>query len=245
MSRTSDRERQVEIYRLIAKNPGIHLSKISELLSLQIDIVEKDLDFFVKNKIVTVTEDAGFKRYYIEKKSGGTRVESALETQEKIYTLIEKNPGLHLSKIAEILNMRISLVEYHLMQLEQNKKITGDRDERGYYKRYYAEDSEPGVQNKKLLSLLRQEVPSMIISFLLKHSYLQHKDLLKYFDFGPSTLSYHLRKLLEQGVIEVRTYGDERGYSLKNKKEITDLLLKYELNFLTKNFKDIWKDLTR
>ena len=45
-------------------------------------------------------------------------IENTIEQQ--IYTLIQKNPGLHLSKIAEQLNMRISHVEYHLLYLEKN-----------------------------------------------------------------------------------------------------------------------------
>lgn len=242
MNSQSDRERQIEIYRLIAKNPGIYLSKIAELINIKIDKIEQNLNFLEKNNIVTVVEDFGFKRYYVEKKGMGTRAGSAFETQEKIYKLIEKNPGLHLSKIAEMLQMRISLTEYHLIQLEQNKKIISQKDEKGYYKRYYTEDTELGIENKKLLVLLRQDIPSMIISLLLKHSYLQHKDLLTHFDTGPSTLSYHLRKLVDQGFIEVRTHGEEKGYFLKNKKEITDFLLKYEFTSWLKNFKDIWRD---
>jgi len=46
-----------------------------------------------------------------------------LETRRKIYELIEKNPGLHLSKIAELLKMRVSLAEYHLLFLEKKDTI--------------------------------------------------------------------------------------------------------------------------
>jgi len=48
-----------------------------------------------------------------------------LETRRKIYDLISKNPGLHLSKISELLKMRISLVEYHMRYLE--KIVTVDK----------------------------------------------------------------------------------------------------------------------
>ena len=223
MNKTEQREKQLHIYRLIAKNPGIHSSKIAELMNMHISIIEQLLRYLEHNRIVNVVEDLGYKRYYVEKIKVGTRVESTLEIQENIYRLIEKNPGIHMSKIAEILEMRISHVEYHLIQMEHNKKVIGMKDEKGYFKRYYTEDSELGIENKKLLALLRQEIPSTIIALLLKHNYMQHKELLHYVEIGPSTLSYHLKKLVKKNILEVKTFGKDKGYSLKNKKEMRDL----------------------
>jgi len=245
MDKTNKQEIQVEIYHIISKNPGIHLSKIAELMDMHISKVEQNLEYLEKNKIIIAMQDLGYKRYYVDKKGVGTRSASSIETRKKIYTLITKNPGIHLSGIASMLEMRISHIEYHLLQMEHNQSIISIKDEKGYYKRYYTEDSKLGIKNKKLLALLRQEIPSTIISLLLKNSHLQHKDLIKHFDIGPSTLSYHLQKLVKLGIIEVQTYGKDKGYSLKNKKEITDLLLNYELNLLTRDFKDVWKNLNR
>ena len=51
-----------------------------------------------------------------------------LETQRKIYNLIAKNPGLYLSKIVEILNLRIQQAEYHLNQMEKDGLVTVIRE---------------------------------------------------------------------------------------------------------------------
>jgi len=164
-----------------------------------------------------------------------------LETRRKIYDLVDKNPGLHLSKIAEILSMRISLVEYHLFYLEKNQLVVS-ANESGYT-RYYVK-GEIGTEDKKVLALLRQNVPLRIAILLLKCESSQHKELLQNLDVAPSTLSYHLKKLVKCGIISVQTYGVEKGYSIINKEMVTRLLIKYKPYSLIESFKDVWVDLT-
>ena len=69
-----------------------------------------------------------------------------IETRRNIYDLITKNPGLHLSKIAQLLSLRLSLVEYHLRYLEKNNIILGISEEG--YKRYYIENVKIGAEEK-------------------------------------------------------------------------------------------------
>jgi len=164
-----------------------------------------------------------------------------LETRRKIYELISKNPGLHLSKIAELLHMRTSLVEYHLFFLEKNG-IVHSVKERGYIRFYIRGDV--GTEDKKILSLLRQETPLRIILCLLKNKNMQHKEILKNLEISPSTLSYHLKKLVSHDVVNVQSYGEERGYSVNNKTEIVRILVQYKPYSVIEGFKDVWLDLT-
>lgn len=163
-----------------------------------------------------------------------------LETRRKIYDLVSKNPGLHLSKIAELLDMRVSLAEYHLFYLEKNQLVV-PVNESGYT-RYYAK-GEVGTEDKKVLGLLRQNVPLRIILLLLKCDTSQHKELLQNLDVAPSTLSYHLKKLVSCGVVAVQSYGEEKGYSVINKEMVTRLLIRYKPYSLIDSFKDVWVDL--
>ena len=102
-----------------------------------------------------------------------------LETRRKIYELVSRNPGLHLSKIAKLLKMRISLVEYHLLFLEKHHAIRGIKE--SGYTRYYIEGV-IGTSDKKFLSLLRQEIPLRVVLFLLKNDNSQHKEIIKNVD---------------------------------------------------------------
>jgi predicted transcriptional regulator len=164
---------------------------------------------------------------------------SELETRRRIYDLIVKNPGLHLSKISELLNMRISLVEYHVIFLERNKIISSVK-ETGFVRYYIAGES--GIKDKKILSLLRREIPLKIVLILLKFPYTKHKDLLKYFDIAPSTLSYHLKNLVKHEILSVHPSGDDKGYAVINGEEITNFLIRYKPYDVFDSFTDIWTD---
>ena len=161
-----------------------------------------------------------------------------LEIRRKIYDLLEKNPGLHLSKISEILKLRISHVEYHLIYLEKNE-IINTAKEKGY-KRYYIAKSQVGTQEKKILSLLRQEIPLKIVLILLKKSKAKHGDIIKDVDIAPSTLSYHLKKLVKNNIITIIVDNGEKEYFVINKKEIIQIIIKYKPYKVLESFKDIW-----
>ena len=164
-----------------------------------------------------------------------------LETRRTIYDLVSRNPGLHLSKIAKLLKMRTSLVEYHLLFLEKHQVVRGVKE--SGYTRYYIEGM-IGTSDKKILSILRQEIPLRVMLFLLKNDNSQHKEILKNVDISSSTLSYHLKKMVDHGIIYVNTYGENRGYSITSKEEIVGLLIKYKPYSLIEGFTDVWLDLS-
>lgn len=163
-----------------------------------------------------------------------------LETRRKIYDLVSRNPGLHLSKIAEILKMRTSLVEYHLLFLKKNNAIRVVKQ--SGYTRYYVEGS-IGISDKKTLSILRQEIPLQVVIYLIKNDDSPHKDILKNVDVSPSTLSYHLKKMTDNGIIHLNE-DKKNVYTLSNKEEIVKLLMNYKPFNLFDSFKDIWVDLS-
>jgi len=241
MSDLPDSEIQKKIYDLISKNPGLYLSKIAELLDMKISLVEFYLLRMEKDRILTVVKETGFGRYYVEKKEVGIQGTRIADVREKIYGLISKNPGLHLSKIAEMLNMRISLAEYHLNYLEKTNRIIAVK-EGGYYKRYYTEESEVGDKEKKIIALLRQEIPLKIVLFLLKNPNAKYKEIQEHLNMSAPRLSYHLNKLTKNGIINVPSF-DVKGYSLKNKKEIVKFLKKYKFHAVIESFKDMWAQL--
>jgi len=163
------------------------------------------------------------------------------EIRRQIYSLISKNPGLHLSKIAKILNARISHVEYHLLYLKKHQLI---QEEKGTgYVRYYCK-GEVSTRNKKILTLLQLEIPLIIVLFLIKNENSRHVDILKSLDISRSTLSYHLKKLVKHGYLKVKEADGERRYSVNNKEGIIRLLIQYKPYNLIDNFRDLWSDIT-
>jgi predicted transcriptional regulator len=241
MPEIPESEIQKKIYTLIEKNPGLYLSMIAELLSMRLTEVEYHLLVMERNKTLIIIKEGNSERYYIGKKQEGIQEKRTSDIRKKIYDLIGKHPGLHLSKIAELLNIRISLAEYHLKYLEKQKKIISVK-EGSYYKRYYIKDSGVEEHDKKLLSLLRQEPPSKIVFFLLKHPNAKYRDIQEYLNISAPLLSYHLTKLANMGIIDTPTH-DLKGYTLRNKKDLTSFLMKYKIHVLIESFKDIWSEL--
>lgn len=241
MNEFLEKQAQRKIYNIIVKNPGLHMSKITELLNMQISEVERHLLYLEKNKMIIASTEEGYKQYYSKDEIVGELDKKILETRQGIYDLILKNPGLHQAKIAQLLSMRKSLAEYHLQYLEKNEAIIAVKE--GGYKRYYVEGSDVDSEDKRILAIVRQKIPFKIVSLLLKNPVLKHKEISGNLDISPSTLSYHLNKLMEQGVIDLCRYGNEKGYTIRNKKKLMKFLIRYEMHTAVESFKDFWEDL--
>ena len=163
-----------------------------------------------------------------------------LEIRRKIYKLIEKNPGLHAKRIAELLSLSGQLTDYHLLYLERNKLITSMKE--AGYRRYYVE-GEIGLQDRRRIAVLRQETPLRIVLFLINHPDAQHKEILEQLKIAKSTVSYHLKKLVKNEIISVHTWGNNTRYRITNEKEIIRLLIRYKPYSRIDSFKDMWVDL--
>jgi predicted transcriptional regulator len=163
-----------------------------------------------------------------------------LETRRKIYNLILRNPGLHANKIATDLSMSGQLADYHLAYLEKNNLVVAVKEEG--FRRYYIKGS-IGLEERTRISILRHETPLRIVLFLLEHPYSTHGEILQHLSIVKSTLSYHLTKLLEKGIITTNPDDTEKRYVVVNEKEIVELLIRYKPYSRIESFKDTWVDL--
>jgi len=162
-----------------------------------------------------------------------------LETRKKIYDLILNNPGFHARKIAEILNLSSQLVDYHLLYMNNHDLITIEKE--GGYKRCYIK-GEIGIEDKQFLSILRQDIPMKIVLFLLKNPYSRHRDIYITLDISSPRFSYHLKKLLKNGIIVWSKLNEKSGYNVKNKKEIVRFIIRYRPTSVSGMVKDTWAD---
>lgn len=164
-----------------------------------------------------------------------------LKNRKIIFLLIEKNPGINLSTIAEMLQMSIPLVDYHTHQMSDNGLVTIEKDEGKGYKRYYI-TGETTTKDKKILGILRQEIPLKIVMFLLEHPYSKHNKILENFEIAGSTLSYHINKLVKNGIVSFHGSGEKRGYYITDEKEVINFLTRYKPSKTLKRFKETWAD---
>lgn len=249
MIETQEQKRIQRIYQYIIRNPGCHLSKIAEDLHLTVTTVTQDLQSLEDQHDIIGTQESGYKRFYAIQQKGKQRDKRTDNIRKQIYDIIQRNPGLHLSKIADLLDVSVPLADYHLDQMVKEHRINVIKDEAGYFKRYYATDTVIESQEKKILEVLRKNVPLKIVLLLLKHGSLRHKDLMKQLKISASsTLSYHLTNLVDSGILTVHPHGKERGYELTNPEEVVRILKKYEfkveLHISMERFKSLWDQLS-
>ncbi|MCX6666049.1 MAG: winged helix-turn-helix transcriptional regulator [Euryarchaeota archaeon] len=229
---------QKKIYDLIAKNPMVYASKIAELIGMKLADVEYQLQLLEKTNFIVVVEEAGFKQYYIRDETSGIRDKRILKTRQKIYDLVATNPGLHVSKLAEMLGMARSTAEYYLRLMEKDELVVIVKKEG--YRRYYLADASIGSQDKAVLALLRQEIPLKIVLFLLKHPNARHKDILTNLNITSPLLSYYLNKLVNQGIIDIPASGE--GFCISNRDEVIAFLQRYHFQTVVDRFTATWDD---
>jgi predicted transcriptional regulator len=164
-----------------------------------------------------------------------------LETQKRVYMLISKEPGLHISKIAQVLEVSEPLVLYHIHYLEKRELISVEKE--GGFSRCYPKGI-IGVEDKKKFSILRQYLPAQIVLFLLKNPSAKHKEIHEHFDIAKSTLSYHLQKLLRREIISVHESAGEQRYLVVDEQGIILFLMKYKPLGIAVGMKETWDEFT-
>ena len=170
-----------------------------------------------------------------------------LTTRREIFELIEEFPGLHLREIERQLDLSSALAEYHLIALRKNDLINSV--EEGGYKRYYPHykrgegGTKPALsrEEKRIVGILREVAPFRIVLFLMGREFAQHKEIRDAHNISKSTLSYHLKKLLELGMLEKRARGPNRGFFIPDKKRIQRLMIQYKPTpDVLRDYGDVW-----
>jgi predicted transcriptional regulator len=103
-----------------------------------------------------------------------------------------------------------------------------------------------GSKDKALMSILRQEIPRRILMHLIMHQGSTHKDLLTLFDISPSTLSFHIKKLIEMEMIRQDKQGRENKLYVTNEEDVAKALISYKKSFLDSvvdSFTNTWLEM--
>ncbi len=155
----------------------------------------------------------------------------ALELKKRrvLYQHILRNPGLHLRALERDMRMGLGDLRHHLDFLEREGLILTATD--GYRKTYF-----PGKKefsgDKALLGLLRQSKPRAILLLLLNAESGGFDYLRKKVGVSKSTLSFHMKKLEEAGIVAVQEDRQRKTYSLPDKDKVAELLITYRPSFL-------------
>jgi predicted transcriptional regulator len=156
--------------------------------------------------------------------------EEILENQrrQKIYANIKKNPGLHIRELQRVLDIPLASLQYHLNYMARRNIIVEEKAE--HYTRYYCSPLDP--EDKKILSILRQKRIREIILTILVEKKAKYRFIVDKFKMPTSTVSFYLKTLMDNNIIERTKVGYENVYTIKDEDKIAKILVAYQLSLL-------------
>lgn len=118
--------------------------------------------------------------------------------------------------------MANGVLAYHLAVLEKSERVRADRQSR--MTRYYpprVSDSESVV-----LKYVRHEPVRDILLFIFENEHCTFNEIVEHFQKAPSTISSHLKRLRQDGIISIR-YGEYQLYRIADPELFSEVLSKY------------------
>jgi DNA-binding transcriptional ArsR family regulator len=156
---------------------------------------------------------------------------SGLTRRGVIYEYIRGHPGIHVRGMANELRIATGDLQYHLLWLERHGFAKTKKS--GFHRFVYPtmvfkEDQEV------LLSVLSQETPRVILLSLLLDSGMTQGSLARSLGFSQPTISWHLERLVQLGVVSKKRTGRETLYDVAADHEEV-------LKFVKDYHREVWK----
>lgn len=152
----------------------------------------------------------------------GSRV---FDVRERVLALVQAHPGLHERELERRLGLASRLTGYHLSVLEASGSLRRVQD--SGYSRFFPVDPSLSDQDLHDLCLLRRAPALRITVLLLSLGRAGNKALAQQLGLAKASVSYHLRLLVEAGVLSVTASGRHRHYELVEPTRIRTLLSRF------------------
>ncbi|MFQ5910178.1 MAG: winged helix-turn-helix transcriptional regulator [Thermoplasmata archaeon] len=166
-----------------------------------------------------------------------------LENRKRIFDYVSRYPGTYLREILKELELEMGVLEYHLNYLEKKGLLSSEMD--GRLRRFYVREK-VAFLDRRLLGLMRQRIPRMIAIRALLESGVSFESLKDELEVSKSTLSFHLKKMRNLGILRERREGRRSIYSISQEDEVARILITYKSSFLddlVDRFAEVWMEL--
>ena len=154
-----------------------------------------------------------------------------------ILEFIIANPSSHLRKIKNNLGYSMGTVQYYLALLEKESKIKSVKTK--FYKNYY----HISESDEEILSVFNLDSPRSIVMYLIQHEPSTHQDIAKGIELSSSTVSWHMKRLLELQVVQTEYSGKYTVYRLRDRDNVLNNLGKCKAttwNSMVNNMADVF-----
>ncbi len=155
--------------------------------------------------------------------------QTTTNTPDLLLAHITKDPGVRYRELLRLTNLANGVLTYHLLALEKRGMIRVDRQSRAtrYYPLNVSEDE------SRILGVVRHGPVREIVSFMLANDMCTFAEIVDHTGKAPSTVSSHLKRLRELGIIQIR-YGEYQLYGLADRELVADVLSKYKVSYADK-----------
>ena len=144
---------------------------------------------------------------------------------------IDKSPGIRYRELLRLTGLTNGGLEYHLKILEKLHKVQVDRHD-GRRTRYYPLNI--SADESHILGCVRNNVARQIVSFILGHDLCTFGEIVEHIRKAPSTVSWHLKRISEAGIISIGYGREYQLYSIVNNNLVKEVLHKYKESFTDK-----------
>ena len=129
------------------------------------------------------------------------------ETRQSLFEAVERSPGVNLSTLADESDASLSTVRHHLRILEKEHLLVSERI-RGQRRYFPSNESDPA-----LLAALDDTATQPILRELAQSGSASVSDLADALGRDPSTISHHVSRLEDDGLVE----RERDGRSVQNR----------------------------
>lgn len=140
------------------------------------------------------------------------------KTKSKLLKRINNSPGIRYRELLRVTGFSNGVMAYHLKKLENSKRIKVSRSHRRSTRFYPLSIA---ARELRVIEFIRRRTARQIVRCLLQDDSRTFKDIVQFTKKVRSTVSWHLSRLREGGIISVGV-GRNQTYRLKNR----DLVIK-------------------
>lgn len=147
------------------------------------------------------------------------------EIEIQIYEFVEKCPGIRYNDLRRVLGIANGTMSRKLSYLHEKGRIRKVKD--GGKARYYP--IEINFPEILIISALRQKTTRDILEKFSSNNSISFQNLVSSIDKSPSTLSVHLKKLQQSGILKK---SSSQNFTLTSKGKLEKLLDSYKNSFI-------------
>jgi predicted transcriptional regulator len=134
------------------------------------------------------------------------------EVRNGIYISIQENPGIFFNELMRKTRINRGSLRYHLTLMSLTGRII--TFESAGNPRYFDNSRQYPEQEKAVLSFIRNETDCQIFRLLLEKPGLSRDELGEYLGLGLSTVSWRMKRLINENLVSVQRTGKIVQYGI-------------------------------